>query len=154
VSKRHDHRSPRKIERANDKTIDGGGIRGYSEIIIVEQLMQRVKQELNLPTLPKPCDYFDLICGTSTGGIVAILLGRLRMSVKEVKDVYKDLCEKIFSKPKKHASEGKFSAANLEKLMKETIANCEASNVAGRNTKAERADLPLLEALDKQICKV
>jgi hypothetical protein len=25
----------------------------------------------------KPCDYFDLICGTGTGGLIAILLGRL-----------------------------------------------------------------------------
>lgn len=134
--------------------LDGGGIRGYSEIIIVEQLMLRVKHELELPTLPKPCDYFDLICGTSTGGIIAILLGRLRMSVKEVKDVYKELCKEIFSNPKKHVSEGKFSATNLETLMKKTIANCEASNVSGRTTEAERAELPLIEAPDEQKCKV
>lgn len=26
-----------------------------------------------------PCDYFDLIGGTGTGGLIAIMLGRLRM---------------------------------------------------------------------------
>ncbi|KAM0321483.1 hypothetical protein ACHAQA_010097 [Verticillium albo-atrum] len=32
---------------------------------------------------PKPCDYFDLIGGTSTGGPIAVVLGRLRMSVDD-----------------------------------------------------------------------
>jgi patatin-like phospholipase/acyl hydrolase len=31
---------------------------------------------------PLPCEYFDLICGTSTGGLIAIMLGRLRMVCK------------------------------------------------------------------------
>ena len=27
----------------------------------------------------RPCEYFDLICGTSTGGLNALMLGRLEM---------------------------------------------------------------------------
>lgn len=34
----------------------------------------------------RPCDYFDFICGTSTGGLIAILLGRLRFTVQEAID--------------------------------------------------------------------
>jgi patatin-like phospholipase/acyl hydrolase len=46
---------------------DGGGIRGLSEIIILHEIMARLRTDPNLE-IPRPCDYFDLICGTSTGG--------------------------------------------------------------------------------------
>jgi hypothetical protein len=45
-------------------TTDGGGVRGLSSLYILQKLMQRINPE----SPPKPCDYFDLICGTSTGG--------------------------------------------------------------------------------------
>jgi hypothetical protein len=44
--------------------IDGGGVYGLSALIILEQLMETV--DPGAP--PKPCDYFDMIGGTSTGG--------------------------------------------------------------------------------------
>lgn len=43
---------------------DGGGVRGLSALMILEQLMEAVDQDAP----PKPCDYFDMIAGTSTGG--------------------------------------------------------------------------------------
>jgi hypothetical protein len=46
---------------------DGGGIRGISELVILEEIMHRVGRAQNLP-IPLPADYFDMICGTSTGG--------------------------------------------------------------------------------------
>ena len=33
--------------------------------------------------LARPCDYFDFIVGSGTGGLIAIMLGRLRMSLHE-----------------------------------------------------------------------
>ena len=47
---------------------DGGGIRGLSELIILEELMERIKADEKLDTVPIPADRFDLIGGTSTGG--------------------------------------------------------------------------------------
>lgn len=46
--------------------IDGGGVRGLSSLIILEQLMETI----NPDSPPKPGEYFDMIGGTSTGGLV------------------------------------------------------------------------------------
>ena len=63
--------------------LDGGGVRGLSEVLILKNLFQRVDFEENSRRrsahLPEPWKYFDLICGTSTGGLLALMLGRLRM---------------------------------------------------------------------------
>ena len=63
--------------------LDGGGVRGLSEVLILKNLFQRVDFEENSgrrsARLPEPWKYFDLICGTSTGGLLALMLGRFRM---------------------------------------------------------------------------
>jgi patatin-like phospholipase/acyl hydrolase len=66
-------------------TLDGGGVRGLSGVLILKFLVMRLKFEEEkrtgekLPDYPKPWKYFDLICGTSTGGLLALMLGRLRL---------------------------------------------------------------------------
>ena len=45
-------------------SLDGGGVRGLSSLYILEYLMQQV----NPDAPPKPCNFFDMIGGTSTGG--------------------------------------------------------------------------------------
>lgn len=46
--------------------LDGGGVRGLSILQILKQLMNVIDPE----SPPKPCDCFDMIGGTSTGGFV------------------------------------------------------------------------------------
>jgi patatin-like phospholipase/acyl hydrolase len=60
----------------------------------------------------RPCEYFDIMAGTSTGGLIAIMLGTLRMSVDEAIDSYLDFAPKIFPK------EGFVSGNRLTKLLK------------------------------------
>lgn len=92
--------------------------------------------------LPLPCDYFDLIGGTSTGGyvaasdvhmptkltitnrLIALMLGRLRMSVDEATKAYAALSDKIFSKDnmKKWKPE-LFKASTLEAAFKKIVAD-------------------------------
>jgi len=56
-----------------DATADGGGIRGISSLLILEDIMERIREVHRLDYTPRPCEYFDLIGGTSTGGQVKSL---------------------------------------------------------------------------------
>jgi patatin-like phospholipase/acyl hydrolase len=62
--------------------------------------MEQLSHQRNSSSTLLPCDVFDLIIGTSTGGIIAIMLGRLRMSVDECIDVYTRLAKKVFGHPR------------------------------------------------------
>jgi len=77
-------------------SFDGGGYRGISSLVILHEIMARIKFNERLPEDPLPCNYFDLIGGTSTGGLIAIMLGRLRMSVPEAIKQYTLLAQNVF----------------------------------------------------------
>lgn len=44
-----------------------------SELVILDEVMKRIQQKGDFAKVPKPCDYFHLIGGTSTGGSVTNL---------------------------------------------------------------------------------
>lgn len=85
-------------------SLDGGGVRGLSSLMVLDDLMENIAQEekrlgrrpMSDHTPLKPCDYFDLIGGTSTGGIIAILLSRLRLDCKTCISIYSKLASQIF----------------------------------------------------------
>ncbi|KJZ71094.1 hypothetical protein HIM_09513 [Hirsutella minnesotensis 3608] len=104
--------------------LDGGGVRGLSSLMILQNLMSTIDPDAP----PKPCDYFDMIAGTSTGGLIAIMLGRLRMTVDECIVAYTSLSNKVFEK-KSHRIringqlQGRFDASALEREVKQTLAD-------------------------------
>lgn len=50
-------------------SLDGGGVRGLSTLYILKGLMDRLNQaQPKDAPIKKPCEVFDLIGGTSTGG--------------------------------------------------------------------------------------
>jgi len=51
-------------------SLDGGGVRGLSSLLILDRLMRSIDAK----NPPKPCHLFDMIGGTSTGGY-ALLKG-------------------------------------------------------------------------------
>ena len=105
-------------------SIDGGGVRGYGSLVIVQALMEKIGEiervrgvearssvcspAFKVPDDDKPCvasesvampisgywpcHYFDYIAGVGTGGIIALFLGRYRMSVGEAIERYREIC--------------------------------------------------------------
>ncbi|KAJ7770434.1 acyl transferase/acyl hydrolase/lysophospholipase [Mycena metata] len=108
-------------------SLDGGGIRGLSMLIILRDLMWKLKGVENLPEVPRPCDYFDLIGGTSTGGLIALMLGRLQMSVEDAMKAYGELSKEVFSDVKSKGHDGRFKASKLEKAIKRIVGRHSAS---------------------------
>ncbi|KAL2289483.1 hypothetical protein FJTKL_01756 [Diaporthe vaccinii] len=81
--------------------LDGGGIKGYTSLLILQRIFRMLKDKAGnqLTEQPKPCDVFDLIVGTSTGGLIAVMLGRLHMTIEEAIKQYETVGEKVFGKP-------------------------------------------------------
>ena len=80
--------------------IDGGGIKGYTALLILRRILRTLAAEAaDGSPPPRPCDVFDLIAGTSTGGFIAVVLGRLHMTVHECIEVYERLGKEVFGRP-------------------------------------------------------
>ncbi|KAF8748034.1 Patatin-like phospholipase [Rhizoctonia solani] len=84
------------LRRSRILSLDGGGVRGYSALIILEAFMLRVRLHYGVEEDILPADFFDLIIGTSTGGVMALMLGRMRMSITDCIKAYQTLSCKIF----------------------------------------------------------
>lgn len=77
-------------------SLDGGGIKGYTSLLILKRIFRTIQIKGELETEPLPCDVFDLITGTSTGGLIAVMPGRLHMTIDECTQQYKVVGEKVF----------------------------------------------------------
>ena len=109
-------------------SLDGGGIRGLSSLQILKNVLEKVAREGGLQTPPKPCDFFDMIGGTSTGGLIAIMLGRMKMSIDECMAAYKELSDQVFRRAHllpvtlSGRVRGKYDSNALEKAVKRYLA--------------------------------
>ncbi|KAK0187030.1 acyl transferase/acyl hydrolase/lysophospholipase [Armillaria mellea] len=125
-------------------SLDGGGVRGVSELVMLHIIMKHVQTHKNLPNTPKPCEYFDLIGGTSTGGLIAIMLGRLKMSTMEALEKYTQISRMVFSPEnrKRFYGDAMFKKSTLEDEMRKLVvlAGCSdderlSDTSAGANSK-------------------
>ncbi|KAL1995554.1 hypothetical protein VTN49DRAFT_1741 [Thermomyces lanuginosus] len=108
-------------------SLDGGGIRGLSSLLILEDIMEKIRDKNGLRHVPRPCELFDLIGGTSTGGVIAIMLGRLGMTVNECIREYREFARQAFTPDStcmttsNSPSEPTFSVGRFEDAIKSTI---------------------------------
>ncbi|KAL9025382.1 MAG: hypothetical protein Q9196_005780 [Gyalolechia fulgens] len=149
-------------------SFDGGGIRGYGSLLVIQELMNKIGDEerrldelegkkgktkssfapgaykpiipdpatnprfeasdtegLRNSSLFLPCHYFDYAVGTSTGGLISIMLSRLRMTVDDCISEYKTLGQKIFGHPRPLAFGAilwhKFDYRVLERVLRSAV---------------------------------
>jgi hypothetical protein len=82
-------------------SIDGGGVRGIIPGTILAFLEEKLQEYDERPDA-RLADYFDVIAGTSTGGLVTAMLtapnkdGRPLFAAKDINGFYLDHCPRIF----------------------------------------------------------
>lgn len=117
---------------------DGGGVRGYSSLVILEEFMQHVvalrgETPPQSSDLIRPCEYFDLIGGTGTGGLIAIMLGRLRMTLGQCQEIFTEMTRVVFETDKTIAGipyrSTLFKASKLEDAIRACVQEYEHEKV-------------------------
>ncbi|KAF7976534.1 hypothetical protein HWV62_6170 [Athelia sp. TMB] len=150
-------------------SLDGGGVRGVSTLSILKTIMAKVAGVTEEAAKDlKPSEYFDMIAGTSTGGLaislqnvyhitdsspslIAIMLGRLHMTIGQVEAEYYDLASKVFKNNSTYStgtagsvfSGARYSAELFEQCIKDILKN-----------KSEARDANVLLYEEKAKCKV
>jgi len=121
-------------------SIDGGGIRGIVPGQILTHIERLLKEIYDDPTY-KIADHFDLIAGTSTGGILACAFllsefGRPKYSAEEVVEIYFERGDDIFSIPLFHRIrtaggllDEKYPAAGLEETLQDYFGDAKLSEL-------------------------
>jgi len=110
--------------------IDGGGIKGLVPAILIQQIEKACGEN-------RVEDLFDLVCGTSTGGIIALGTCINGCDIAEMIEIYQSKAKRIWSYRRYNLSPigwlewqasatthggGKYSEKGLEKILKQKSA--------------------------------
>jgi hypothetical protein len=124
-------------------TIDGGGIKGlYSA-----QVLAKMEEKFNC----KLSDKFDLICGTSTGAILALAVS-LKVPMSEAVTFYEQKGPKIFNQRRKQIPGYSFYLAIKQALISPKYNSCNLEDalteVFGSHTMSDCQNMVCIPALN------
>lgn len=111
---------------------DGGGVRGLSSLLILDELMRQINDSIrtlshssDLHSNLLPHHIFDLVAGTSTGGLISLMLGKLGMNVNDCIEEYRNFSKAIFKRKQLLAIGGfarsKYSGSRLEGCVRDLV---------------------------------
>lgn len=108
-------------------TIDGGGIKGVVPASFLASIEESVPHKI--------ADYFDLIVGTSTGGVIALALG-LGLSSADILSFYEEYGPKIFcGNPRFRSARWWFRAKYDPQPLRSALTHVFGDKTLGQSTK-------------------
>ncbi|CAK9176702.1 unnamed protein product [Ilex paraguariensis] len=119
-------------------SMDGGGMKGLATVQILKEIEKGAGKHIH--------ELFDLICGTSTGGMLAVALGIKLMSLEKCEEIYKNLGKHVFAEPVPKDNEAATWREKLDQLYKSSSQNFRVV-VHGSKHSADQ-----FERLLKEIC--
>ncbi|KAL5715418.1 Phospholipase A I [Ranunculus cassubicifolius] len=91
-------------------SMDGGGMKGLATVHMLKQIEEGTGKRVH--------EMFDLICGTSTGGMLAVALGIKQMTLDQCEEIYKKLGKQVFAEPVFKDNEAATWREKLDQLYK------------------------------------
>jgi hypothetical protein len=81
--------------------IDGVGFHSLSGMFALEHTLKDVAHDPGAEEepSPRPCEYFDLIGGSSGGALLALMLGPMEMTCQEARTMYEGLARASHTRP-------------------------------------------------------
>ncbi|KAH6983913.1 hypothetical protein EDB80DRAFT_625396 [Ilyonectria destructans] len=101
-------------------SLDGGGIRGLSSLMILAKVMEDVPTGQGGEEA-KPCDHFRCITGAGMGGVLALLLGCLKLTVSQSMSEYWKLSSLMLQREWYGAAPPLFDIRKLEMVMDQIV---------------------------------
>ena len=102
-------------------SLDGGGVRGLATSVYLFELEKRLKKPLS--------SKFDLVVGTSTGGIIALVISVLEIEGPRLLEIYSEAnLKKIFSRSFSSFFRTKYSGDRKMEVLHEYFGNLKMFN--------------------------
>lgn len=124
-------------------SFDGGGVRTYASLLILKALMDEINAIGSEPgkrtsdeqgSQLRPRDVFSFIFGSSSGGLIAIMLGRLGMTVDDCLEKFRAFLDVVFRRGiisrtrfRLVLGGGKYSNTKLYAAVKQVVGQYESS---------------------------